>query len=205
MATGGASTFLHERSSDWPWKAQPEAIEGAALKLRGLMTVTDLTLAERQLFILATRPVHRQFEASIGKDIIDEAIAALSYIKEIAMEYAVAALYRAMLAHDLAALDGLLAEDVVYIHSTGLAETKAAFLDGVRDGLYEYERVLPESQRIVESGDLAMVYAVLDFAGGLKGMPHPPTRLITTLVWRRMPLSPEAGWRLILRQATRIP
>ena len=117
------------------------------------------------------------------------------------MEQAVAELYRAMLAHDIAALDALLSDDTVYIHSTGLAETKTEFLNGVRDGLYEYERVRPETQRIEVAGDMAMVYAVLDFVGGPRGIPHPPTRLITTLVWRR-----RAGeWRMILRQATRIP
>jgi ketosteroid isomerase-like protein len=117
------------------------------------------------------------------------------------IEDAVATLYRAMLAHDLAALEGLLAEDTVYVHSTGIAETRQTFLDGVRDGLYEYERVRPEAQRVIISGDMAMVYAVLDFVGGARERPHAPTRLITTLIWKR-----QAGsWRMILRQATRIP
>jgi C4-dicarboxylate-binding protein DctP len=65
-------------STDWQWKAQPEAIDAATQKLRGLMTVTDLTPAERQPFIDATRPVYAQFEGSIGKDVIQEAIQALS-------------------------------------------------------------------------------------------------------------------------------
>jgi ketosteroid isomerase-like protein len=117
------------------------------------------------------------------------------------IEQAVASLYQAMLAHDLAALGGLLAEDAAYVHSTGLAETRQQFLDGVRDGLYVYERVRPETERIVASGDMAMVYTILDFVGGARGRPHPPTRLITTLVWVRKP----EGWRMILRQATRIP
>jgi ketosteroid isomerase-like protein len=117
------------------------------------------------------------------------------------MDEAVAALYRAMLDHDIAALDALSSDDVVYVHSTGLAETKQQFLDGVRDGLYEYERVVPETQRIVVNGDMAMVYAVLDFVGGPRGVHHAPTRLVTTLVWTK-----QAGrWRMILRQATRIP
>lgn len=94
----------------------------------------------------------------------------------------VRALYRAMLAHDLSALNGLLADDLVYVHSTGLAETKRQFLDGVRDGLYEYERVRSVSESIHESGDMASVYATLDFMGGERGRPHPPVTLITTLV-----------------------
>jgi ketosteroid isomerase-like protein len=117
------------------------------------------------------------------------------------IEDAVAALYRGMLAHDLAALEGLLTEETVYVHSTGVAETRQQFLDGVRSGLYEYERVRPESQRVVVSGDMAMVYAILDFVGGARGRAHAPTRLITTLVWTRQ----ADRWQMILRQATRIP
>ncbi len=118
-----------------------------------------------------------------------------------AVEAAVRALYRAMLAHDLAALDDLLADDVVYVHSTGLAETKRQFLDGVRDGLYEYERVRPVSETIHASGDMASVYTTLDFMGGERGRPHPPVTLITTLVW----VCQAGTWRMLLRQATRVP
>jgi len=117
------------------------------------------------------------------------------------LENTVRYLYRAMLAHDIPALDALLTEDTVYVHSTGLAETKAQFLDGVRDGLYEYERVRPVSERIEKSGDLAFVYTVLDFIGGPRGQAHAPVTLITTLVWRR-----HGGvWKMAVRQATRVP
>ena len=116
------------------------------------------------------------------------------------IEETVAALYRAMLAHDVQALDGLLAEDVVYGHSPGFNEAKRAFLDGVRDGLYEYVRVQPTEQRVMQAGDLAVVYDILDFRGGPRGVEHQPVRLMTTLVCRR-----EAGsWRLAIRQATRM-
>jgi ketosteroid isomerase-like protein len=117
------------------------------------------------------------------------------------MKDVLARLYAAMLAHDIPALDALLTDDCVYVHSTGLAETKAAFLDGVRTGLYEYERVRPVSEMIQESGDLAVVYTTLDFVGGPRGQPNAPTTLITTLVWRRE----AGGWRLTIRQATRVP
>jgi uncharacterized protein (TIGR02246 family) len=117
------------------------------------------------------------------------------------IQAAVTALYQAMLAHDTTALAALLTEDVRYGHSPGFVEGKAAYLDGVRDGLYEYEHVQPTEQHVMRSGDLAVVYDVLDFRGGPRGQPHPPVRLITTLVWRR-----EAGaWRLAIRQATRMP
>ena len=44
------------------------------------------------------------------------------------------ALYRAMIARDLAALDAMLADDAVYIHSTAVGESKQGYLDGVRGG-----------------------------------------------------------------------
>jgi ketosteroid isomerase-like protein len=117
------------------------------------------------------------------------------------IESALQDLYRAMLAHDIAALDALLTDDTVYVHSTGLAETKTAFLQGVRDGLYEYQVVRPISERIQQSGDIAVVYTVLDFQGGPRGQTHPPVTLITTLVWALR----DNAWRMTVRQATRLP
>jgi ketosteroid isomerase-like protein len=105
-----------------------------------------------------------------------------------------------MLAHDIPALAALLHDDGIYIHSPGYAETKPQFLDGVRDGLYVYERVTPTTERIEIDGDLGVVYTTLDFMGGARGQPHPPLTLLTTLVWRRS----DGVWRLWLRQATRV-
>jgi len=47
------------------------------------------------------------------------------------------ALYRAMIAQDIGALDTMLADDVVYIHSTAVAETKDGYFAGIRAGVYE--------------------------------------------------------------------
>lgn len=56
---------------DWQWREQPNEIARSLEKLRTLMQVNDLTPAEKQLFIDATRPVYKQFEASVGKDFLD--------------------------------------------------------------------------------------------------------------------------------------
>ena len=120
-------------------------------------------------------------------------------MSEESIQQAVRALYDAMLAHDIAALDALLAEDAAYVHSPGFTETKPAFLNGVRDGLYEYQVARPVSERIMCSGDMAVVYSLLDFQGGPRGQAHPPVQLITTLVWMRR----GGAWLLVLRHATR--
>jgi ketosteroid isomerase-like protein len=116
------------------------------------------------------------------------------------IEDAVAELHRAMLADDVEALDALLADEVVYVHSAGATENKQAYLDAVRDRFWEYKRVRPESQHIVTSGDMAMVHALLDFEGGKRGEVHRPLRLFTTLVWMRQ----QGTWKLISRQATKL-
>jgi ketosteroid isomerase-like protein len=116
------------------------------------------------------------------------------------IEDAVANLHCAMLADDVEALEALLADDVVYVHSGGAAENRGAYLDAVRNKFWEYKRVKPQSQRIVTSGDMAMVHAVLDFEGGKRGEVHKPLRLFTTLVWMRQ----QGMWKLISRQATKL-
>ena len=116
------------------------------------------------------------------------------------LQQATEALYAAMLAHDLPAMDRLLHPDCTYIHSPGFAETKAVFLAGMRDGAYVYEQVAPQESRFIEDGDLGVVYATLAFMGGAIGVAHPAITLLTTLVWRRV----DGAWQLWLRQATRV-
>jgi ketosteroid isomerase-like protein len=114
---------------------------------------------------------------------------------------AMADLYRAMLADDAEGLDRLLAGEVVYVHSAGAIENKQEFLDAVRNRFWEYKQMIPESQRVITLGDMAMVHAVLDFEGGKRGEAHKPIRMFTTLVWMRQ----RGAWRLISRQATKLP
>jgi C4-dicarboxylate-binding protein DctP len=63
---------------DWQWQAQPQEIDAALAKLKTLMQVNDLTPAEKQQFVTATRPVYAKFEASIGKNFLDLAQRQLS-------------------------------------------------------------------------------------------------------------------------------
>ena len=60
-------------ATEWQWKAQLTDIAEAEDKVKNLVQITHLTPAEREEFAKTTRPVYAQFEASIGKDLIDEA------------------------------------------------------------------------------------------------------------------------------------
>ena len=112
-----------------------------------------------------------------------------------------AELYKAMLAFDYAALDKLLSDDVRYIHSTGVVETKAEYFDGMRAGLYEYGDIRILSGETLVFGPSAMTTGVMEMLVGAHGSAKGTIRLQHVLVWRL-----EAGtWRLLLRQATRLP
>jgi C4-dicarboxylate-binding protein DctP len=62
----------------WQWKEQPVEVANALTKLRTLMTVNDITPANKELFIKQTRGVYAQFEPSIGKDFLASVTKALS-------------------------------------------------------------------------------------------------------------------------------
>ena len=56
-------------------------------------------------------------------------------------------LYRAMIAKDFAALEQILSPDLVYVHSTAVAESKKQYLAGVARGLYEYATIATRDGR----------------------------------------------------------
>ena len=109
-------------------------------------------------------------------------------------------LYRAMIAQDFTALRDLLADDVVYIHSTAVAESKNAYLDGVRNGLYDYTAIDSRDVTLRTHGDVAIQTGTMLMVVGARDEPKAPITLLFTLVWKREP----QRWRLWQRHATRI-
>jgi ketosteroid isomerase-like protein len=111
------------------------------------------------------------------------------------------ALYRAMITQDLDALDALLADDVVYIHSTAVAETKAEYFAGVRNGLYDYAAIDSSDVTVRRRGEIAIQTGTVRMSVGARSAPKAPITLLFTLVWQRE----QQGWRLWQRHATRVP
>ena len=70
----GMVTTAMKTAMDWQWKEQPAAIADALAKLKTLVAVNDITPENKKLFVETTRPVYKQFEASIGKEFLDQAI-----------------------------------------------------------------------------------------------------------------------------------
>jgi len=110
-------------------------------------------------------------------------------------------LYRAQVAGSAADIEPMLSSDLRYLHSTGEAETRAQYLKGVRDRLYEYGEIASRKVRLNVSEDLAIQDGIVDMTVSAKGAPKRLIHLLFCLVWRRE----GANWKLLYRQATRIP
>ena len=110
------------------------------------------------------------------------------------------ALYRAMIERDFAALDTILADDVVYIHSTAITETKDGYLAGVRNGLYDYGSIESDAVTVRFCGEVAVKTGKVRMVVGQRDQPKATIGLLFTLVWKRE----AVGWRLWQRHATRI-
>ena len=56
--------------------------------------------------------------------------------------------YAAMLGKDAAALERLLHTDLVYMHSSGVADSKTSYIAGVRDRVWDYHRIGRSDQSV---------------------------------------------------------
>ena len=109
----------------------------------------------------------------------------------------------AMLQPDTAALDDLLTDDCLYIHSTGGTQTKAQFLAALRDGSLRYSELrllAPPAVRLFGSGT-AVLTAQIHVEGEMKGRGRLSSNLACTCVYVEI----EARWRLASYHSTTLP
>lgn len=108
--------------------------------------------------------------------------------------------YKAMLQADIPALEKLLTDDLVYVHSSGSIETKQQFLATVRTGGIRYKKIAPEDLRYRIAGNLAVVTGKSSLETERDGKPL-SFRVRFTAVYEKS----AAGWRLAAWQTTRLP
>ncbi len=108
--------------------------------------------------------------------------------------------FAAMIQGDQAALDGLLAGDLTYTHSSGQVETKAQFLESLRSGTLRYLSAQPSDQAVRLYGDTAVVTGRAEVKVSNQGQ-EAALSLRFTEVWVRS----GGAWKLTAWQSTRIP
>ena len=108
--------------------------------------------------------------------------------------------YAAMIALDFAALGRLLADDMLYTHSSAVTDTKAEYLAALRSGKYRYRGARREGATVRIHGDVAIVNGRSAIDVDVDGAPR-SLRNAFTNVWIRTP----AGWRMTAWQSTNLP
>ncbi len=103
-----------------------------------------------------------------------------------------AALRRAQLASDVAELERLLDDELVFTGPDGALYSKADDLDAHRNGTVRITRLEASDERIQRFGDIAIVIVRMDMSGTFKGAPFTgPFRY--TRIWSARP----EGWRIV--------
>jgi ketosteroid isomerase-like protein len=101
---------------------------------------------------------------------------------------------------DTAALGRLLADDLVYTHSTGAVDTKKVYIDSIKSGVQKYITVEHQDPKVQMAGDAAVLTSGLKMHTEREGKPQTAQfRLIH--VWAKK----GGHWQMLAHQTTRLP
>jgi ketosteroid isomerase-like protein len=101
---------------------------------------------------------------------------------------------------DVATLEALLADSLVYTHSYGGADTKASYLDGIRSKKWVYQTVERPIEDIQVHGDCAVVTGQVRIELLSSGQPKKLNSRFTN-VW----VKGRQGWQMVAWQSTPLP
>ena len=101
---------------------------------------------------------------------------------------------------DLAALEALLHDDLLYTHSSGLTDTKASWLASMRSGKTKYKSGVWTDRKVRFAGETALVTGRAQLEAEVNGQPR-TLRLVFLNAWTRTP----KGWKFIAWQSTPQP
>lgn len=117
-----------------------------------------------------------------------------------AVAEAVEKLRKVMITPDEVILKSLVADDLVYVHSSGTVRNKQGFVDEFMKGWSVFKSIKLENQSITLAGDAAVVRHRLtgDF---LHNNIDEKIDIIILMVWQKQ----QGQWKLLARQAAKIP
>jgi len=108
--------------------------------------------------------------------------------------------YAAMTSNDLAALEALFHDEMIYTHSSAVVDTKASYLEALRSGKTRYKSAKRFDEKVRFAGDTALVTGRAEFEVELNGNPK-SLRLRFLNVWTKTP----AGWKFVAWQSCSLP
>ena len=108
--------------------------------------------------------------------------------------------FKAMCAGDVGALDELLHRDLKYTHSSGVVDSKASYLRGVGEKLWDYQKVRTSGEIVSIYGGVALVHCRLQIDLKVTDVPKSVDSIALT-VW----IEDEGRWQVAGVHSTAYP
>jgi ketosteroid isomerase-like protein len=112
--------------------------------------------------------------------------------------------FEAMLAGDLTNIAALLDERLIYVHSSGLVDTRDSYLAALSKAEYTYHSVdIVQDDNAIVEGSLVILNRIMEVSMTVRSSGQTVSRRISaTSVWVRSDAAP--GWRLLASHSTNI-
>ena len=107
---------------------------------------------------------------------------------------------QAMAAKDLAALEAVLADDLVYAHSSARLDTKRSLIDAMKSGATVYTGVEPSDVKAQDLGDAVVLTGIAQIKVVSNGTPNAFGVRFTDVYAKR-----NGSWQMVTWQSTRLP
>lgn len=108
--------------------------------------------------------------------------------------------FEVMTAKDYKALATLLADDLVYTHSSAAVDSKASYLESLTSGRVTYKTIVPRDLQVRVYGDTAIINGVAAMTVDANG-----EALVNTLRFTDVWAKRNGTWQMVAWQSTRMP
>lgn len=105
----------------------------------------------------------------------------------------------AVLKKDFAALDKMLAPNLVYAHATGIVDTKQSYIEKIRGGKQVYKTMAQQNVTAHKYGNAAVTHSWMRVTGVNQAGPF-DDKVMLLHMW----VKSAAGWQLVAHQTTRV-
>ena len=106
----------------------------------------------------------------------------------------------AMALKDVATLESLLADDLIYTHSSARLDTKRSLIEGMTSGKTVYTAVEPSDVKAQDLGDTVVLTGIAQIKVTVAGTPNAFGVRFTDVYARR-----DGRWQMVTWQSTRLP
>lgn len=112
--------------------------------------------------------------------------------------YAEDARYAAQTANDFPAMEILFGDDLVYVHSTAVVDTKASFMDSIRSGRVKYRRMGRVEEKVRIYGSVGIITGRARFDVTADGADSTVELLFHSVWTKRTPGMQFVSWQATL-------